>query len=62
MSRKLMIVILAVVAFWGFFASNILAGTPGKITPPKDPCRSDCSILPHTPKWRQGLLLDSKRQ
>ena len=37
MLRKLMIVILAGVVFWGFFGSNLLAGTSGKITPQKIP-------------------------
>ena len=46
MLRKLMIVILAGVVFWGFFASNILAGTLGKITPQRIP--SD-QIVPSSP-------------
>jgi hypothetical protein len=32
-----MILIIAGVVFWGFFSSNILAGTPGTITPQKIP-------------------------
>jgi hypothetical protein len=46
MSRKLMIVIIAGVVFWGFFASNILAGTPGKITPERIP---QDQIVPSSP-------------
>jgi hypothetical protein len=37
MLKKLMIVILAGVVFGGIFASNILAGTPGKIIPERIP-------------------------
>ncbi len=46
MSRKLMIVILAGVVFWGFFGSNLLAGTPGKITPQRIPLDQ---IVPSSP-------------
>jgi hypothetical protein len=37
MLRKLMLVISASVVFWGFFASIILTGTPGKMTPQRIP-------------------------
>jgi len=46
MLRKLMILILVGVVFWGFFASNLLAGTPGKITPERIP---QDQIVPSSP-------------
>lgn len=46
MLRKLMILIIAGVVFWGIFASNILAGTPGKITPQIIPVEQ---IVPSSP-------------
>jgi hypothetical protein len=51
MLRKLMIMILGGVIFWGFFASNILAGTPGKITPQKIPVDQ---IVPSSPTPLNG--------
>jgi hypothetical protein len=41
-----MILIIAGVVFWGIFASNILAGTPGKITPERIPFDQ---IVPSSP-------------
>jgi hypothetical protein len=46
MLRKLMILIIAGVVFWGIFASNILAGTPGKITPQRIPLNQ---VAPSSP-------------
>jgi hypothetical protein len=46
MSRRLMIVILAGMVFAGIFASTILAGTPGKITPERIPLDQ---IVPSSP-------------
>jgi hypothetical protein len=46
MLKKLMIVILAGMIFWGFFASGILAGSPGKITPERIPLNQ---IVPSSP-------------
>lgn len=57
MLRKLMLVILAGVVFWGFFASNILAGTPGKITPQRIPLDQIVPSSPTPPSGDKGFCL-----
>jgi hypothetical protein len=57
MLRKLMLVILASVVFWGFFASIILAGTPGKMSPQRVPLNRSVPSSPTPLTGDKGFCL-----